>query len=168
MEEAFAHLMSELEAQLGGRDRFIQALIATENPKAKPLVQALGKEENAEKSVGELCLELKTDPSMLMKSATDGSLMLSMTNAFLSLAQGMPQVIHSSIDTATNLGPDGFKDRELLMKVGGLLKDGGGIHLNLNQQINTVPQVDQFLTASSEIGKQNPFDIEIEAEDVSS
>ncbi len=127
--------MEELEEMVGGRHNLITGLLASDDHRANRLATALQKADNADKNIYDVCRSVNMSLEEALRCFSKGEIFKSTIETFLALSEGLPAVMQQSVEVAKSHGPDGYKDRELLFKLSGLLKDGGGINVNLNQKI---------------------------------
>lgn len=125
-----------LENAVGGRQKLIDALVVSKHPVAKKLVPVLAKCVKGNTSLYDICTQLKTTPDEVIRIFTEGSLVRSTVETLVKLHDGLPSIMDTSISSAKKEGRDGFADRELLMEVAGLKREGGGIHISMNQSLN--------------------------------
>lgn len=133
-----AETLNQLEKALGGRVHLASTLMATGNADAKRIAAALVKQKNRKKDLYTICREAQSSPEALSRAIEEGSLMKATMETFMQLASGVPEVVKKSIDVAVTGGVEGYKDRELILKVSGLLKEGRGVQVNLNQNISQI------------------------------
>jgi len=157
--------LNELETRVGGRHRLISALIISDNPKAREFAKLLAKQKSHQYTLWELCNKQKLNPQELFRQITEGTLAQSAVEAYVKVAAGMPKVVEKSVEVATSLGVEGFKDREMLLRLGGMLTDKSGpqVQVNLNQNFHKAGHFEQTMEFGSAGALDDPF---IEAEEV--
>jgi hypothetical protein len=165
-ESKLKSFMEQLEKQVGGRDRMIMALAHLNNPIAKKMSSALLDPRNEKVSMYEICRQIRVAPGELIKATQEGKLEKSIIEAMTTLAQDLPGIVEKSIDVATTMGPDGFKDRQLLLKMAGMLTEGGGINISMKQQMGSNPgRIFEHVVAGNDRSAQdNPLDTVVDTE----
>ncbi len=122
-----------MEQEAGGRHQFIRALAGSKNPAARALIKALGKVENDDKSVFEICLTIKKDPLELQKAFSEGHQIQQAVESVNKLFSALPGVMDSAIKSANLAEKDGFQDRKMLFEIAGLFPEKSGLQISLNQ-----------------------------------
>lgn len=159
--------LDSLEETAGGRSALIDAVAASQHPKAKAFVTALGKMENEDKSLYEIALSVSPDPHELQKYFSQGLRTQNVIKAYDIMFKDLPDIMRASLDAATE--PDGHQERKMLFQLAGLFPKDGGININLNQNFGEMMgqgQVGRVARGSGEMMHENPFEIEVEAEEV--
>ena len=132
VDHALKASLDYMEQEAGGRHEFIRALAGSQNPAAKALIKALGKVENDDKSVFEICLAIKKNPLELQKAFSEGHQIQQAVESVNKLFSALPGVMETAIDSA-NLVEDGFQDRKMLFEIAGLFPEKGGLQVSINQ-----------------------------------
>lgn len=152
-----------LETSAGGRQRLIDALAVSNHPSASKFIAALQRFENDDRSFYDICRSIRCSPDEIIKIYTEGSLVRSTVSTFMKLADGMPKIMDTAIESASVKGPPGFQDRKLLFEMSGLHKVEGGVQVNVNQtNLASEGSFEKVVGRTGVSLSQNPFDIEAE------
>lgn len=84
-------------------------------------------------NLNQVAFRLKLDTNTVFDLVTEGTKRLAGRMSTVRASQLSPQIIEAAGQFALN--PDGYKDRELILKVSGVIQDQKGIALNVNQQV---------------------------------
>ena len=169
VDQALEIALDNLEEMSGGRNVFLQALAASTSPIAKQLCTALGKVENDGLTIYEVALRIKTDPLEIQKAFSSGLQVHNAMEAFNKLFSALPDVMGGAIDSAKLIGKEGHADRKMLMQLAGLFPKEGGLQISLNQNFADMVQVQggaPMTQGSHDLLHKNPFEIEVEAEEI--
>ena len=164
---ALERALDNLEHDAGGRNALIDALTASQHPKAKVFITALGKMENEDKSLYEIATTLSPDPMELQKYFSQGLRTKSVITAYNIMFKDLPDLMRESLEQAK--GEDGFQERKMLFQMAGLFPKDGGININLNQNFGGMMEqgmAGKVARGSGDLMHENPFEIEIEAEEI--
>jgi len=133
VDHALKASLDYMEQEAGGRYEFIRALAGSKNPAAKALIKALGKVENDDKSVFEICLAIKKNPLELQKAFSEGHQIQQAVESVNKLFSALPGVMESAIESANVADKDGFQDRKMIFEIAGLFPEKGGLQVSINQ-----------------------------------
>lgn len=171
VDQQVAKQLDELEKSVGGRQRLINALILSGSPTAQRTAKLLQKAESQKLPLLEAIRAAKSDVNEVINAFSKGSLVESTVKTIARLSDGMPAIMDESIAAA--LAPDGFKDREMLFKISGILDTKPMVQLNLQQNLGSFgsPGVfEQVIRGGSAAQFDDPFaeviDVEPEPSDV--
>lgn len=169
VDKALEVALDNLEKMSQGRNVFIQALAASKNPAAQGLMKALGKVENDGLTIYEIALKIRLDPLELQKAFSEGLQVHNAMEAFNKLFSALPDVMGGAIDSAKLIGKEGHADRKMLMQLAGLFPKEGGLQISLNQNFADMVQIQggaPMTQGSHDLLHKNPFEIEVEAEEI--
>jgi hypothetical protein len=158
--------LDNLEKTAGGRSALIDAVAASQHPKAKAFVTALGLMENEDKSLYEIAKSVSPNPHELQKYFSQGLRTQSVIKAYDIMFRDLPDLMRVSLDAATE--PDGHQERKMLFQMAGLFPKDGGININLNQNFGGMMEkgmAGKVARGSGDLMHDNPFEIVVEAED---
>jgi hypothetical protein len=154
-----AHLPQIPASQVGGVDwtftnmfgsveegvRMVESLVAGQGAKAEQkwilfLLAYRNKQEEAlalgreAPSLNSICALLEIEAPEFLGTIVQGIKRLSVALGQVKVAQAIGEVIESSLEAARD--PEkGSKDREMLLKMGGMLEDKAGVSVSVNQQV---------------------------------
>jgi hypothetical protein len=137
--------LKNMFGSLGEGIRTIEALVVGQGSKADPrwpafllayrrkCEDALDKGEQ-EPSMNSVAALLDISVPEFLGSITKAIQQLSLNLSQIKVAQNLPTIVDASIEAAKDLEKGG-KDREMLMKVGGLINEQKGVNVSVNQQV---------------------------------
>lgn len=125
--------------------KMVESLVAGQGPKADPrwiqfLLACKYKRERAEElghpvpSLNSLMALLGFEQAEFMALLVQGVRDLSVALGKIKVAKAIPEVLDSTLAASRDLEKGG-KDRETLLKIGGILEDKGGLSVNVQQQV---------------------------------
>ncbi len=131
------------EAVFGGQRQFedmLQAIVvgqgAASEPRWREFVSAvlLFRQRGEEYNLNQLCVTMGIPAGELLGLVGTGVKEVQAGIATMKASLAAPKVIDYSLQAA--MDPDGGRgDREMLLKIAGVLQDKGGVNVNVNQQV---------------------------------
>ena len=161
LEQQLEERMENLEELCGGRQRLIEGLLATDDPRAKSFIRALGDAKNADLSLYQVCKKIQTSPDQILKIFTEGEMVRSTVLAFAQLHKELPAIMESQTELAQRPTNEGRKAAKEIFKIMGMYPESKGVAIKLNQNVKTVlPDnlMEQVVKTSSKLAQKNPFD----------
>lgn len=169
LEEQIRASLSLLETAVGGRAKLLHALAVSKHPNAKRFTAAVGKCVNGNKPLYDVLKASRMSADELINVFTEGSLVRSTVEAMVKLSDGLPGIMQTAVESAAMPGKDGFDDRRLLFEIAGVRKPEkhGGVNINLSQiSFGSEGVFEKVVTKQPFSLHQNPFEIDVEAEEV--
>lgn len=135
--------LDEVAEQIGGREKFKQALMLSNDPIALALANSMNHQPSA--SIQTLAFGENVDIVKLVGklAATLYSYNIGVAQLMNGLAQ--PAVMGASIESAQITGQEGFKDREMQLRMSGLIKDNKSPLVNINVGAGGIESQEEFL-----------------------
>lgn len=162
-EKALIEFYERTEEECGGRARIIETLVRTGDRRAVRLIQELGKATNGHKPLYKILKKLGISNSDFMDLISTGDVVQAIFKAQRKFADSLEDVAEATVLSAKIKGDKGYKDREMIFKLTGLLrKDQPMVAINLNQTFSGVGSFEKVVGGASKLAQTDPFeDVEV-------
>lgn len=164
MSQRFEVMLAQMEEKTAGKVGFIDALLSSRDPEAKRLIKALGAEDNQELSVLDICKKLDLYPGDVVAMFGDAVMAAANLEGYIKLAASLPEIVDSAVTSSQLPGKEGFSDREMLLKISGMLpEESKGVKVNVQQNVGVIGQpggFERIAGATQSMMQENPFEAE--------
>jgi hypothetical protein len=142
--EALDHVADKI----GGKKAFIDALRLVPNDESASIVARWDHSTPAEKlsfSIHQMVIGEGLNPVKVVAWIAAALYAYNSQIAHMLNAISQPAVMQAGIDSAQLIGKEGVADREMLLKISGILKDKSGALVNINVGAGGIESQEEFL-----------------------